>query len=94
MTVGILTLHIYLPGCTSLKEKRRRIKPLLVRLHKEFNISVAEFDQMDVWNNATILCTLASNDHAHARRSLEKVISWIETSWPDVTVVNENLEYL
>ncbi|MCH7481016.1 MAG: DUF503 family protein, partial [Chloroflexi bacterium] len=39
MVVGILKLHIHLAGCSSLKEKRGRLKPLLTRLRREFNIS-------------------------------------------------------
>ena len=42
--VAILTIHLHLPGCASLKEKRELIKPLMVRLRREFNISVAEMD--------------------------------------------------
>jgi uncharacterized protein YlxP (DUF503 family) len=45
MSLGLLTIHLHLPGCASLKEKRGRLKPLLTRLHREFNISAAEIDQ-------------------------------------------------
>lgn len=94
MTVGLLILQIHLPGCSSLKEKRRRLKPLLSRLHREFNISVAEIDHMDVWQNATIACALVSNGHGHTQRSLQKVIDWIETYWPDVSLTSEELEII
>jgi uncharacterized protein YlxP (DUF503 family) len=94
MSVGLLTLHLYLAGCTSLKEKRRRLKPLLVRLHREFNISVAEIDHLDAWQNALIACALISNDQAHTQRSLQQVVRWIENSWPDISVVDEQLEIL
>ena len=94
MTVGLLILQIHLPGCSSLKEKRRRLKPLLTRLHREFNISVAEVDHMDVWQNATIACALVSNGHGHTQRYLQKVIDWIETYWPDVSLTSEQLEII
>lgn len=94
MSVGLLTINLHLPGCTSLKEKRRRLKPLLSRLHKEFNISVAEIDYQDSWQNALIACALISNDNGHTQRNLRKVIRWIETSWPDVTLMDDQLEIL
>jgi uncharacterized protein len=94
MSVGLLTLHLHLAGCTSLKEKRRRLKPLLVRLRREFNISIAEIDHLDAWKDALIACALISNDHAHTQRSLQGVVRWIENSWPDVSVVSEQLEIL
>lgn len=94
MSFGLLTIHLHLPGCASLKEKRRRLKPLLVRLHREFNVSVAEIDQLDFWQDAVIACALVSNDPAHTQRSLQQVVRWIESSWPDVNVVQDQLELL
>lgn len=94
MAIGLLTLHIHLPGCSSLKEKRRRLKPLLTRLHREFNISVAEIEEMDVWQDAIIQCSLVSNNSGHAQRGLQKVTAWIESFWPDVTIVDQKMEIL
>ncbi len=94
MSLGVLMLHLQIAGCTSLKEKRSRLKPLIVRLHREFNISVAEMDHLDAWQEATIGCALISNDAAHTQRVLSKVVHWVETSWPDVAVVNDQIELI
>lgn len=94
MHVGILTLHIHIPGCSSLKEKRSRLKPLLFRLHREFNISVAEIDYHDEWQNTIVACVLVSNDNGHTQRSLQKIVRWIEKTWPDVDLVEDQLEIL
>jgi len=48
MSVGILRLSFRLPDCHSLKEKRGQIKPVIARLHREFNISVAEVADQDL----------------------------------------------
>ncbi|HEY5573164.1 MAG TPA: DUF503 domain-containing protein, partial [Anaerolineales bacterium] len=85
---------LHLPGCSSLKEKRGRLKPLLHRLHREFNISVAEIDQMDIWQNATIACALVSNGQAHTQKVLQTIVNWVESSWPDVSVISDQLEIL
>lgn len=90
--LGILTLHLHIPGCKSLKEKRRRLKPLLTRLHREFNISVAEMDLHDVWQDTVIACGVVSNDKGQAQRMLQTVAEWVETNWPDMTVVDESIE--
>lgn len=92
--VGILTLHLHIPGCKSLKEKRSRLKPLLSRLHKEFNISVAEMDKNDIWQSAVIACAVVSNNKAQAQRILQKVSEWIEHNWQDVTITNEEFEII
>lgn len=92
MSLGLLTLHLYIAGCTSLKEKRRRLKPLLHRLHREFNISVSEVDYQDSWQEAVIACAMISNDNGHTQRSLQDVTRWIEKSWPDVTLLDDRIE--
>ena len=94
MNVGLLTIHIRLPGCSSLKEKRHRLKPLLARLHREFNVSVAEVDLQDQWQEALLACTLVSNEQGYTQRALQTVLEWVETHWPDVSVVDDKLESL
>jgi len=94
MTLGILTLHLRLPGCTSLKEKRGRLKPLLARLHREFNLSVAEMDRQDQWREAVVACAVIGNDSAHLQRSLQTISDWVGKNWPDITVVEDQFELL
>lgn len=92
MALGLLTLHLRIPGCTSLKEKRSRIKPLLARLHREFNVSAAEVGKNDSWHEAVVACALVSNDPQHTQRALQQVVNWLESSWPDLTLVEERIE--
>ena len=94
MRIGLLTLHLRIPGCASLKEKRSQIKPLVARLHREFNISVAEIDFQDKWQTAMIGCTLVSNDSRHTERTLRKVIAWVEKHHPHLYIVEENIELI
>jgi uncharacterized protein YlxP (DUF503 family) len=94
MSIGLLTLHVHIPGCTSLKEKRHRIKPVLARLHRQFNISVAEIDYHDVWQSAMIGCTMISNDPNNTHRRLQQVAHWVESFWPDLSIIDERIEIL
>lgn len=92
MSIGLLTLHLHLPGCASLKEKRSRLKPLLARLHREFNVSAAEMDHLDAWQEALIACALVSNDSSYIQRALQRVAHWVDSSWPDVSLEDESIE--
>jgi uncharacterized protein len=92
MSLGLLTLEIELPGCSSLKEKRSRLKPLLARLHKEFNISTAEIGRLDAWQKAVLGCALLSNDPAYTQRALAEIPRWIERNWLDVSLIEDRLE--
>jgi uncharacterized protein YlxP (DUF503 family) len=94
MSIGLLTLHLRLPGCSSLKEKRSRIKPLLARLHREFNISAAEVDLLDKWQETLIACAVVSNDARQNQRLLQQIIDWVERDWPDVDVIAEQMEMI
>ena len=94
MGLGVLTLQIEIPGCKSLKDKRSRLKPLLIRLHREFNISVAEIDHHDAWQSAIIACALVSNSPKHSQRALQSVVVWVESHWPDVTVIDDHIEII
>jgi uncharacterized protein YlxP (DUF503 family) len=94
MPIGVLILQLQLPGCNSLKEKRGRLKPLISRLHREFNISVAELDLMDIWDQATLGCALISNNHQFSERSLQSIVRWLAKNWPDVTLVDDHIEII
>jgi uncharacterized protein len=94
MALGLLTLHLRLPGCGSLKEKRSRLKPLLARLHREFNISAAEVDFQDKWQDTLIACAVVSNDNRQNQRLLQHIVDWVERDWPDVDVIAEQMEMI
>jgi uncharacterized protein YlxP (DUF503 family) len=94
MRIGVLTLELQIPGCTSLKEKRSRLKPLLSRLHREFNISAAEIGHQDAWQAAVLACAVVSNDAAHSQRVLQQVVAWLESNWPDVEIVEDKIEII
>jgi uncharacterized protein YlxP (DUF503 family) len=81
--LATLTLHLRIPGCASLKEKRGRIKPLISRLHREFNVSVAEIDLQDSWDQAIIACAMIGTDPGVLQSALEAVCRFVESNWPD-----------
>ncbi len=90
--VAILTLHLHLPACTSLKEKRGRLKPFLHRLRREFNVSAAEMDLQDRWSEAVIACAMLGNNAAHLQAALETVRRWAEAHWTDGDVLKAKIE--
>ena len=94
MALGILTLHLHLPGCSSLKEKRSRIKPILSRLHREFNVSVAEIDLQDAWHETSIGCAMISNDRVLIERVFYQVIHFLGVNWPDEAIIDQHIELL
>ena len=94
MSVGICRLSFHLPECRSLKAKRSTIKPVLARLQKEFNISVIEVDDHDLWQSCQLLITCAARDGTQAEIILEKVIRFFESHWPDLPLTGEQIEIM
>ena len=70
MVVGVVTWQLVLPGCHSLKDKRRIVKSLKDRLHQRFNVSAAEVDHHDQWQRAALAAAVASPDRRHAEEVL------------------------
>lgn len=54
MPVGVLTLDIQLPYAHSLKEKRAVLLKIKGRLRARFNVAVAEIDDQELWQRATL----------------------------------------
>ena len=92
--IATLTIHLHLPACASLKEKRGRIKPLIARLHREFNISVAEIGLQDQWQEAIIVCAMVGNDYAFLESALQNVAKWVEGHWTDGDIIEQRIEVL
>lgn len=90
--LATLTIHLRLPLCASLKDKRGRIKPLMSRLHREFNVSVAEMDLQDKWDQAVIVCAMAGNGDAFLQSALQTVAKWVEANWSDGDVWDTRIE--
>ena len=90
--LATLTIHLHLPACASLKEKRGRIKPLIARLRREFNVSVAEMDLLDKWQEAVIVCAMVGNERAHLESALQSVAKWVEGHWTDGDVIERRVE--
>lgn len=92
--IATLTIHLHLPTCASLKEKRGRIKPLLARLHREFNVSAAETGLQDQWQEAVIVCAMVGNERGYLESALQNVARWMEGNWPDGDVIEERIEVM
>ena len=73
MPIGLLTLEIYIPDASSLKDKRQVIRSLKDRLRRQFNIAIAELEHQETWQRALVVVVSISADTRHLEASLEKV---------------------
>jgi uncharacterized protein YlxP (DUF503 family) len=94
MVVGVCTIELYLPENQSLKGKRQIVNGLKGKLKNRFNISVAEIDNLDVWQRATIGATMISNDRIHVDRELSKMLNFIESSQYGSYLMDYSIEFI
>jgi uncharacterized protein len=72
MVVGILRLTLYIPGASSLKDKRQVLRKVVDRLRARFNVSVAEVGDNDIWQRAVVGICAVANDHSFVNEVLDK----------------------
>ena len=76
----------------SLKGKRQVIKSIVTRLKNKFNVSVAEIDDQDLWQLATLGMACVSNHRRHADETLANVVKFVVQNYPDVEVLSSEIE--
>ena len=77
-SIAILRIDFHIPEAQSLKDKRMVIKSLKDRIHREFNVSIAELDALDKWQVGTLGCAMIGNDNRYMNQCLEHIVSSIE----------------
>lgn len=92
--VGLCTVTFYLPGVTSLKGKRRIIKSLLARMRNTYNVSCAEIAKLDKWQTSVIAFACVSNSTVHNNQTIQTILGWIESQFPDALITDHSVEIL
>ena len=78
MTTLSAKLTFYIPHAASLKDKRQVCRSLIDKTRHRFNVSVAEVDTQDIHQTLTIGVAVVSGEVAHAQRSLDEIIRFME----------------
>ena len=94
MNVGVLKISLRLPENMSLKGKRQVLKSITAQIKNRFNVSVAEVDDHDRWQLATIGISFVSNDNRYTNEVLSKVVDLIVGGRFEVEVLDYNIEII
>lgn len=73
MFVGILQFELLIPGVESIKDKRRVVKSVKDRLHREHMVSVAEVGALEDHSLAMMGLAVVSNTPAHVGEVLDRI---------------------
>ena len=94
MNAAVFKIKMHMPQSQSLKDKRRILQSMLKRLRNQYNISIAEVDDQDLWQMATIGLSCVCNSHGHAGEIVDSMLNFIRQNYPEVEVVNHESEIL
>jgi len=92
MNVGVCKVNLRLPENLSLKGKRRVMKSITTRVRSKFNVAVAEVDNEELWQLATLGICCVSNNSRHTNEVISKIVDFIVSSRFDVEILGYEIE--
>ena len=92
MNATVCKIKIHLPDNHSLKGKRQIIKSIISRVRNQFNVSIAEVENQDLWQLATL--GIASVGNNHSDETIANILKYIEQNYPDIEVVDHETEIM
>ena len=94
MIIGVLQLRLFIPQANSLKSKRQALKSLKDKIRYKFNVSVAEIDDQDLWQLATVGVCCVSNNKRYTNEVLSKVVDFIANGRFEIEMLDYEIEIL
>jgi len=94
MNVGVCKVSLRLPENMSLKGKRQVLKSITSRVRNKFNVAVAEIDDNDVWQLASIGICCISNNGRHTNQVLSRVVNFIIDSRFEIELLDYEIEII
>jgi uncharacterized protein YlxP (DUF503 family) len=73
MPIAFLSLELRIEGAHSLKDKRQVLRSLKDKLRGGFNVSVAELEQTDLWQRATVGVVSISSSRGYLSGLMQQV---------------------
>jgi uncharacterized protein YlxP (DUF503 family) len=94
MIIAACTLFLRIPHSHSLKDKRQVLRSIIARVRRDFNVSVAEVDQQDSWQQAALGLACVSPDAGYAHGLLTKAVEAISRYRIDAEILDYEIEIL
>lgn len=94
MNIGVGKIRLRLPENLELKGKRQVLKSITSRIRHKFELAVAEVDDNDAWQLATIGFCCISNNKRFSNQVLSRVVAFVENSHFDVEILDYEIEII
>ena len=77
-----------------MKSKRQVARSLTSRIRNQFNVSVAEVEDNDLWRRLTLGVGCVANDSRHANEVLSRVVAFVETIRGELEILDYDTEII
>jgi uncharacterized protein YlxP (DUF503 family) len=94
MNVGVCRFKLKLAEGMSLKGKRQVIKPIIALIKNKYNVSVAEVEDNDLWQIATLGICFISNDRQYTDEVITSIINFINSGRFEVEIIGQEVEII
>jgi len=94
MIIGVCKIKLRIPQNASLKDKRRVLKSIISQLKNRFNIAVAEVEDQDLWQVATLGICAIGNDSRFINEILSKAVNFVNNGNFDVEMLDYEIEII
>ncbi len=84
MFIGIMKIQLNFPPVSSIKDKRKIINRIKMKIASRFKVSIAEVDDQDYYNSSVLGLSFISNTKNHANSRGQNIIIFLEKSEPDI----------
>ena len=78
MIVGVLKLKLLIPENHSLKGKRGVLKSIQARVGNQFNVSVTECGDQELWQSAVLGFVAAGASQPIVEATLHKIVEFVD----------------
>ncbi|MFO7915590.1 MAG: DUF503 domain-containing protein [Candidatus Krumholzibacteriales bacterium] len=93
MIIARLIIEFYLPGCSSLKEKRFILRSVRDKLRNRFNVAFCETGFQDKWQRSEFCIVTVANSRRGLDSLVQSVITFLEAN-PGLICTDIEREYL
>ena len=93
MIIAFMQINLKISHSNSLKEKRAIIRPLVEKLKKNYNISIAEVDHQDLWQLATLGIAMVSNSKTYLQEVFDKMINDVIKLQGDYQILSHQINF-
>lgn len=84
MFIGIMKIELHFSPVSSIKDKRKIVNRIKMKIASRFKISIAEVDDQDYYNSSVLGLSFISNTKNHATSKGQNIVTFLEKNESDI----------